>query len=75
MSCLNNSLPFALKSSNIISPEFADAMDERDKELEDEYYVMRISDMLGLENQATEQPSGKVIDMAEWKKKHEKDGK
>ncbi len=58
---------------HIISPEFADAIDERDKELEDEYYVMRIADMLGLENQATEQPSGKVIDMAEWKKKHQKE--
>lgn len=39
---------------HIISPEFADAMDERDKELEDEYYVMRIADMLGIDKTNTE---------------------
>ena len=39
---------------HIISPEFAKAIYERDQELEDEYYVMRISDMLGLDKTNTE---------------------
>lgn len=39
---------------HIISPEFAKEMDERDKELEDEYYVMRIADMLGIDKTNTE---------------------
>ena len=34
---------------HIISPEYAAAMDERDQELEDFYYTMRIYDELGLE--------------------------
>lgn len=39
---------------HIISPEYAEVMDERDQELEDQYYVMRIADMLGLDKTNTE---------------------